>query len=81
MPEPRKISPDVAWRAVGTALGRLACESMDPADGHDHNECLHDDVAYAADLQLRLLAAVLGDDDDQILARLEELRAAVATTD
>lgn len=81
MTRPRTISPDVAWKAARAALSRLACDYGDLLAEHDHEECLRDDVAYAADLQLRLLAAIAGGDDDTILARLGELQEALDTGD
>lgn len=79
---PRQVTREVAWTAARAALIRQACNYMDPADeDHDHDECLREDSAYVADRMLRLLAAVIGDDDDTILGRLDDLRDAIAGGD
>lgn len=79
---PRVVSPEVAWKVARGALIRQSCNYMAPeADDHDHAECVRDDTAYAADRMLRLLAAVIGGDDDTILARLEDFREAIAPGD
>lgn len=78
----RPVAAATVWSAVSTSLGRLACVYADPAaDGHHHPDCLVDDVAYAADLTLGLVAAVCGGNDDAILARLDTLREAMGDQD
>lgn len=74
----RTIAGTVAFTAARAGLARMACDTGNPADGeHDHVECIRDDIALAADLQLRLLAAISGGDDDLILQRLSELTDAI----
>jgi hypothetical protein len=74
----RQVSTDTAWTTARAAFIRQACNHMDPTgEGHDHEECLRDDTAYIADRMLRLLAAVVGNDDDTILSRLDDLRDAI----
>lgn len=74
----RQVSAGEAFRIARAGLGRIACNVMNPADKeHDHTECVVEDAAYAADVQLRLLAALATGDDDVILERLAEAQAAI----
>lgn len=74
----RTVSGREAFRIARAGLARMACDVMNPADtDHDHLECIVDDAAYAADVQLRLLAALSTGDEDVILERLSEAQAAI----
>jgi hypothetical protein len=76
----RTIGASTAFQSARSGLGRMACDVMNPADkGHDHTECLRDDLAFVADLQLRLLAAASTGDEDIALDRLSDLMGAIDT--
>lgn len=76
----RRVTSTLAFRIARNCLGRMACNFMDPTgDDHNHLECLRDDEAYIADLQLRLLAAAALGDETLALDRLTELMAATDT--
>lgn len=49
------------------------------ADGHNHDDCLRDDEAYAAELVLGLVAAVAKGDDTKTLDALTALTEATNT--
>jgi hypothetical protein len=76
----RQIDGTLLWRVGLNTLGRLACETGDPRDGHDHEECVVDDEAYAADAVLGLLAAAAVRDEGKALDRLADLIETVRPT-
>lgn len=73
----RRVPAALLWRVSQNTLGRMACETGSPSDGHDHAACVVDDESFAADLALRLLAAAAAGDESKALDRLTDLLGAV----
>jgi hypothetical protein len=76
-PQPRQVTAALAWRVAQNTLGRMACETGAPNDGHDHGACVVDDESYAADLMLRITAAAAAGDETRALDRLTDLLSAI----
>lgn len=75
----RTVDPMVLVRTATSYLARVACMYADPdRDGHDHDDCLHDDLSFSsAEMVLNLVGSVTFGDDDAALEAVLEFRGAL----